>query len=276
MDFMESNHFFPLHSGHSIEQVIFSVRFDGTVNDECFRKLYELQSQDESLPGKNSVMGISQNMGGIALPPGMLRPAQMGASFSYSLPDGSIQRELMLDRGVIGYRTSFYTRWDDCLKTFGEYLRKLIPIYISGGVGLSAVSLAYVDRYVSSGIATRDDVRTLLRESSPYLTKHAYEATDLWHAHTGSFVVVNEFIKRLINVNIDYLDGKSDPKKHRSIVIRTTLTDLFNEIGFQRIEINDHIQFIEERLISLHDLDKKILADILSDEMSRRIALGGS
>ena len=61
------------------------------------------------------------------------------------------------------------------------------------------------------------------------------------------------------------------------VAITTVLTDMLNQPGYSSTEVakEDVLEFVDERMQKLHAFGKEILSDIVSPEMSKRIALIG-
>jgi hypothetical protein len=117
----------------------------------------------------------------------------------------------------------------------------------------------------------------MLRPNSRFLCPNIYNAKDLWHSHTGWFERFDAATKRLVNVNVDFVETSTDDDMRRAIVIKTVLTDFLNQTGYERSNPNSAaaLGIIEHHLDQLHNFCKEVLSDIIKEEMSTRIALKG-
>jgi len=88
---------------------------------------------------------------------------------------------------------------------------------------------------------------------------------------------VDEATKRLLNVNVDYLEENQPDGVRRVIAIATALTDLMNQPGYvsSRVMANDVCQFLDTHMKQLHHFGKEVFGNVVNDDMSKRIALTG-
>ena len=191
-------------------------------------------------------------------------------------PDGTVSSELRLEHSTLFFKTTRYSRWDSVWLQAKKYFSALTPIYAEA-VKLSSISINCVDKFVWIGNIADCKPNQLLRAQSGYVSSHVYAADDFWHSHTGAFSRADAQTKRLINVNTDYLDEQVPTGLRRVVAITTVLTDLLNQPGYEEISVGREVVmgFIDTHMQYLHLLDKKILGDVINDNMSERIALKG-
>ena len=86
---------------------------------------------------------------------------------------------------------------------------------------------------------------------------------------------VDAHTKRLLNVNVDYLDEQMVERPKRVINISTVLTDMLNQPGFAPLNLvpNEAFDKLQVRISQLHDLSKEFFKAVISDDMCKRIAL---
>lgn len=189
-------------------------------------------------------------------------------------PNGAVEAEARIDATSITFRTSIYTRWNTVWGQFGEYLKSIVGIY-AGNSTATVASLTFVDKFVWIGEPAACQPKLLLRANSPYVCPYVYDSPDLWHSHTGAFLPVDPHTKRLLNVNVDYLDEQLVDQPRRVISISTVLTDMLNQPGYEVYNLSPDQAFdkMQSRLVQLHDLSKNYFSGVISDEMCKRIAL---
>ena len=270
--------FEPLHDAHAIEQVVFAVQFLGPLDESTFKEASDILDPITGDLPKKSVAGIPNlvafTIGDQAAPLSMLPPAALGRVYQSFQPDGTIGTEVRLDRGSMVFRTTLYTRWaatwSRAQKYFGAVIPKCVP-----KTRIAGVSLNYVDKFIWTGDPAECRPANLLEPKSKYLCPHVYDSEDLWHSHTGAFSRVDNQTKRLLNVNVDYIDERKGDVQRRMISIGTALSDLTNQPDYAPLDIaeKDAISFIDSKMQHLHDFGKIIFANIVNDEMSKRIAL---
>lgn len=272
----QTANFEPIHAAHAIEQVAFVVQFDRPFDDAVFSEIRKITKQFEAeLPGKMEIQSMSFAISG---QPVLQSPqhAPTGLILRRMAPDGSVEAELRIERTSLTFLTTRYTRWDAIWSQATIYFNVLLPLYITqGGARLLAVSLNYIDKFAWAGDLANCTPNSLLRQESKYISKHIFETKEFWHSHTGSFIKVSNFVKRLLNVNVDYVDEPVRDGLRRVISITTVLTDQFNQVGYDEYVANqeESIAMINTRMQDMHIYGKNVLNDLITHQMSQRIAL---
>lgn len=267
--------FEPIHSAHAIEQVAFVIQFDGAITDEALQRVKSATAQfggDDDLPGYIEIQGVSFVIGTNA--PQQTYGSSSGFIRRSVARDGSLECELRIERNSITFLTTKYSRWSEVWQRVSRYLDTLLPIYFEQ-LNLLAVGLNYVDKFSWNGELNNFNARSLLKEDSKYISSHIFDTAEFWHSHTGVFIRSDEQTKRLLNVNIDHLDEARSDGMKRVVSITTTVTDQFNQPGYQPFPINDKtITMVGTHMQNIHDFGKEILGELLAKDMSDRIALG--
>lgn len=279
-DSSPKGHFDPIHEAHSIEQVAFTVQFDRPLEDALFAEVLTAATPFKNdLPGQEEIQRYAVAFGiqGARAPvPTSSGGLPIGRQFRRVGPDGSIENELRLERESLMFRTLLYSRWSDTWSRAKQYLDVVTPIFLRQ-VGIASVSLNFVDKFSWRGNLEDFTPSLLLRVGSNYLCPHIFEAKDLWHSHTGAFIKIDGNTKRLLNINVDSLDEQLPDGPRRVVMATTVLTDLLNQPGYEPLVVAeaDAVSFIDNHMQSLHAESKKVLANIINDTMSKRIALTG-
>lgn len=269
---MQNGRFEPIHEAHAIEQVVFVLQFEMPLGEPSFLQAREAANQfKDELPGIQEIRGFSFVIGSGA--PTRSEPAS-GVSFRSVERDGTVAHELRIERASVTFVTNLYSRWDAIWQQASKYFNTLAPIYAAQS-NLVGVSINYVDKFVWSGDLVGCDPNLLLRAQSKYLCPHVYEAEDFWHSHTGAFSRIDASTKRLLNVNVDYLDENRVANVRRIVAITTGLTDQFNQLDYQPSVIGqDQVNnFIDSHMQQLHMFGKEVFGNIINETMSKRIAL---
>jgi len=266
--------FEPLHKGHAIEQVIISVVMDSEIPEGTLTEIKQTIGTPEELPAYAELAAVSFAVGPGLPASAALAPSTTGHLFRKVRPDGITENELKAHRNTLSFRTTLYTRWNVLWSLAKTYIEKLLPYYARHG-RVAQLSLNYIDKFIWYGAKDQYDITQVLRRDSPYLAGHIFETKDLWHIHTGRFMLADDATKRLINVNSDYLDERRQGETRRTISIRTALIDSFNQAGFNEFNLVNQqlIDSVDKHFQELHELDKVILKSILTADTARRIAL---
>lgn len=275
--------FEPLHDAHSIEQVVFAIQFDGQLDDAAFKEITDiLEPITADLPKKDELFraNLTFAVGNVGTSPsGVVAtqptpPVAFGKTYKSIQPDGTIGNEFTVDRNSIVFRTTLYTRWAETWLRGRKYCEVILGKYLVK-VGITAVSLNYMDKFVWNGLDFECRPTFLLHPKSKYLCPHVYETAELWHSHTGAFNRVDGKTKRLLNVNVDHLEERKHDSLQRVIAIGTVLSDLMNQPGYEKFEIAEieGNAFLDSKMQQLHDFGKVVLGEIINSDMSKRIAL---
>ncbi len=271
----QNGRFEPVHEAHAIEQVIFVLQIDRPLDNVNFAEVCKIADQFKSeLPGYAEIQGLALLIGARG-PSGPLPTGPMvGRVFSRTGLDGTVEYELRVERDSVTFRTSLYTRWDAIWTQARRYFDTLVPKYVAHA-NISGISLNFVDKFLWVGPASECRPNLLLRPESNYLCPHVYSAQDLWHSHTGAFLHVSNETKRLLNINVDYLDENRPNGIQRVVAITTVLTDLMNQPGYTPSQdaAIDAIKFLDTHMTQLHNFGKQVFGNIINDAMCKRIAL---
>jgi uncharacterized protein (TIGR04255 family) len=264
--------FEPIHDAHAIEQVALAALVSQPLEDaELAAALNTAEQFRSELPGTQQLQLQTISFGVLGIPP-RSPGGPFGKLFTSTRRDGSIESELRVDRNGIAFRTTAYTRWAGIWEQARRYFEALLPLYLARGE-IGSIALNYIDKFYWDGKAEDMRPNVLLRPGSPYVCPHVYDATDLWHSHTGVFHRVDETIKRLININLDCND-ENKPEQRRTVTITTVLTDMLNQPGYSPLRLGDlGIKFFCDRATTLHADNKVIVGEILTDQMCHRIGL---
>lgn len=264
--------FKPIHDAHAIEQVVFVLQFDHPLDDAKYSEVRKAAEQFKpELPWEIETQGFAFIIG---LAPATQAVPSTGFMFRKAELDGTVTNELRVDRASVTFKTTLYSRWDAVWSQASKYFNVLIPIY-AAQARISGISINYVDKFEWPGDLAACKPSLLLRAQSKYLCPHVFDAEDLWHSHTGAFIRVDDNTKRLLNVNVDYLDEKRFDEARRVVAITTVLTDQLNQPEYEPYvaEGSDIIKLVDDHMQGLHVFGKAVFGNIINDEMSKRIAL---
>jgi uncharacterized protein (TIGR04255 family) len=270
-----SGHFEPIHSAHAIEQVVFVLKFETPIADDVFEQIRDASKQFQN--GTDMPMHVKFSFQQFSADQAIPLPVQVsGFMLRRMRADGSVEKELRVEPGSVTFMTTLYTRWDAAWLQARRYFEALAPIYASRAK-VSGVGLNYIDKFTWVGDMATCRATELLRIGSEYLCPHIFNASDFWHSHTGIFIRVDSKTKRLLNVNVDYLDEVRGEDMRRVISITTILTDLMNQPGYDAFEATPEniIEYLDARVKGLHVFGKEVFGKVINDEMSKRIALVG-
>lgn len=269
--------FEPVHEAHSIEQTAFVLKTSQPLSDAAFSQVRDAAKQfSEELPGFEETQSISFAIAAGAQLPIPIPPGSGGVVLHKARPDSTIEDELRLDRSSIVFKTTAYTRWEAVWSKARKYFEVVAPIYAKHAK-IEGLSLNVLDKFVCTSSTNECKPEQILRSGSAYLCPHIFKTSDFWHSHTGAFVRVDNTIKRLFNVNADYLEERLKGETRRIIAITTVLTDMFNQPNYESLNLEGQniVGFIDTRMNNLHVAGKSMFSEIINEATCKRVALIG-
>lgn len=277
--------FKPLHEAHAIETVVVSVQFQQPLPDDVLRAAFQVaDSFHERLNGKQEMRSMGVRIG----PEGVTQMQSQSAA----LPDGLVRfranpsavtvEELRVERQSLTYVTQIYGGWQHFWQGASSFINPVLTS-IASALGIGAVTsyaLTYIDRFVWEGDPSQCKAGLLLNEGTVFASPFVLSSDDLWHSHSGQFLRVSDYVKRLMVVNLACVDEPAQDENYNSIKkrvvrIESSVSDVFNQEGFLRrddAEYNIESE-INERFASLHEKQRDILQNILNKNMLKKIGM---
>ena len=274
-----NNNWQPYGESHAIDAMAMGISFAQPLPQLLFARLLsgvERVAFDLGLNSRHTI-GPESIQFQQPLPPEIVmnyqgRTYNAMASNEDDAPANKVTEQLQFLPNSILYRTWRYVSWSWHKKRMESLIRPVIDA-ISETVLINSLRLEYLDRFHQKSNAA-PDTRTLIKQSCPYVSPYAFDATDMWHCHTGSFIEKNTRWKRLKLVNIDVIDEAPTPPE--SIPVRWTNITTALEDRFEIRRIEDYSitsTYVLDTLDVLHDQLKLILAEIITDNIAKRIYL---
>jgi uncharacterized protein (TIGR04255 family) len=276
----------PIREAHSIESVAAVVQFPSALNDAMLRKMLraaDANADKMNLPIRETMTGFQLNIG----PTGPLAAAvatvdhapMLGVVFKRNeiatvggLPTTVAVEEFQLGRQALVYTTVHYDRW----RLFKERLAALLTPVLSAalsGANVAHLRLEYRDRFIFSGEVDAADTADLLRVDSELVAPHVFAQKQMWHSHTGMFVVAPGAERRLVQILVDAQDIKTatDQTPRRSISLITGIQDFFQVEGLESKEQETPV--LIDQFEALHRASKELFKKMLTDVAKQRIGL---
>lgn len=273
--------FEPVHEAHAIEQLTAVVNFDRPLADAEMLAANQVMAKfDSALPGRSEIRGVGFQFGPLGVMPIATSPgsdAPNGLVRTYIDPRGVALKELRLERQSVLFRTSSYTRWDKVWGEAREYFSELLPVF--GEACISAYSLVYTDKFIWRGGGAVGRPAEILRQNSPYVSPGVFDATDLWHCHSGRFIASENGAKRLEVVDLDCIDEMeiitSGPRPVRVVRISTNLTDQLAhpDSTAKQLPAAGGVGDLDQAFITFHKRLKDIFESIVTDEVAIKVGM---
>lgn len=252
--------FRPLNDDHAIESVKFSVAFSkGIVSRSIFAVEQNHHEWRDGLPARSIADFTIESNGRTADAPGVV--------FAFVRPDASPSWSMTVAGNRIDVECFLYSRWDRVWKDACEYFVKVFKVLSETQTDLS---IGAVDLTVKDVFVTDDQSYLLghLLNRSPRLPDFIFTTPQAWHANSGWFEEDANWGKILNNLNCDV-----SPAQGRTF---------FNFSHFQQIVLKRHQSikseesargFLDEAMNFLHLSNKRLISELLKDDMADRIGL---
>jgi uncharacterized protein (TIGR04255 family) len=197
----------------------------------------------------------------------------VGVNFDALKPDGVASWSFLAQPGMIIVSCGDYSRWETVWDNVEMLLQKVIMEDFSERP-IQAFGLQYLDEFKVNEKLEDLAVADILRKDSKFIPPNLFECRDLWHAYHGFFDRVNDDpkYKRLNIINIDLIDHSvaglllQIDTTHRALLDRPAT---FNEL-----ERSGKEKVFGQIMGQLHNHNKMVLCDLLTDAVCSRIGLG--
>lgn len=257
----------------ALQQVVFVVQFARAFSDVEFAKIDEASREwRNDLPRQsvsNAVL-IQPETAQVAIERGKITTL----SFEAIMKDGSVEFCLKFEGNRILFLDGKNSRWAEFWPKAGLHLANAISL-VSQDNNIVSYAAEYLYLFRGKGEYKEYNVANILKSSSRLIPKHIFNRSENFHFHTGYFETIDQPIghRILSRTNVDLRDNDQNRTRDLSIEIfhsilpfsepwerSTTLPKQILDRKFKNFEI-------------LHDLDKKVLLEILNNDMSQNIGL---
>jgi len=251
----------PVHKQNAIELMAFVITFEQPFSPLACENFLGLQeSFSEEFPTFNRTMNVeikvtdekpieqSEHLNGIVM--------------QKTRENGQPEWQLRAQGNSIIATCFHYDRWNIESKKAVNHLLKMVSS-VEQDNPVALIALQTVDRFMDNAEAYH--ISGVLNPDSRFLTKQALESGSLWHVHQGWFEQPSKDQKCLNVLNLsttDTPDGISTIIDHNSQII-------FNA-GKSTAHLERELADVFE---VLHENNKKIVRELLSDEQKEKIGL---
>lgn len=171
------------------------------------------------------------------------------------------------DRIVLGFNE--YTRWQQVLDKAKVYFAEIMTALQGDGVEFDSIGLQYTDVFNWKDKPSSLDLNHIFNQESDYVAHNLIKSKDLCHCHHGYFensLHQADCKKLLNNVNIEINEDDGFRKINITTTHQAKLTKNHNNY--------DHFSKTHEELLNeLHQKNKSILINLLTDEVRKKINL---
>ncbi|MBY5354575.1 TIGR04255 family protein [Rhizobium leguminosarum] len=254
----ENTHFRPLNEDHAVAGVKFAVVLNQVLQPQAIsaaENSHEIWR--ESLPAA-SISDVAIDAGGRQLKaPGVL--------FAFLRPDGTANWSMQLGGNKIEVECNLYSRWDRVWMSALGYLASALSVTSQAQNNLAVLSVELTVRDVFVALKRPYELSHLIKIGE-YFPRSVLSAGPLWHCNTGWFDDAHSGGNgHLHNLNCDAAPANND------VIINIT--------HFQQKRLPEPVlvqglqSTLDITMKTLHEKNKTLLREILTQEMLTRIGL---
>lgn len=174
-----------------------------------------------------------------------------------------------------------YTRWATVWPTCNKYLAHAFKALGAAPVDVSAVGLKVIDRFLYEGAVSAYDASKLFRRDSSVLHGRAFNSGARWHCHTGWFDQLGRdsgFAGREVLNQLNCDSGMNLIEGQSRVVVTVDHTMMLRrgvEGGLAEFALpSEGTDTPLHKLMGiLHNGNKRVLAEALTEQMAKTIAL---
>lgn len=265
----------PCRDANAIMIVAFALEFQRDFSVGELQLLLSLHKGDEdALPQvqKHESFSIQLNPGSHQQITG---PTDLGGvTFSLMLPNGTHEWSFMARQNTVVIQCTNYTRWSEISNKAFDFINRFVP-KISESNMVNAIGIEYRDEFLIRD-SSAGWMQELFKTDTVYMPSYLFDVNKLWHSHSGCItdVTIDEeeaAEQMLTKINIDYIHEQGVGHK----VVSTT----HHRISFGDMKSN-FVDFSQGEMASyveaMHDKNKSVIRNLLSDDMLKAINLEGS
>ena len=270
--------FLPYAGANSVQEVVVGVRFQHSRGLENVDRLMTVAKSELTEFNQFDLiypLDISVDISRIGNNVSQVTPPNSASGFEFSRlgHDGKLEQAIRYARGVLTAHFAKYNGWENVLPTSLRYLKQLVLEKVDLKANpVTVISLRFIDTYTYTGDKDESCAQFLFKRNAPYIVANCFETKGAWHSNTGWFEaapgggkilnqlnIANRIAGENAVVTVDH-DGTVDLKSPRKS-LQEIDGDSVPETGLEGI------------LNALHSGNKRILQNILLDDMLQRIGV---
>ncbi|GJD90744.1 hypothetical protein BHAOGJBA_4286 [Methylobacterium hispanicum] len=193
--------------------------------------------------------------------------------------DGTLASTISIAQETVTLDEYRYTRWHEVWPRQREHIAKIFARMSGTPSFMTGVGMRWTDQFIYEGEDEAYDAHELLDPTSAYLHPRAFTSGTRWHCHTGWFDADTTRGYEILNqVNLDA--GAVNVQG----AMRTAVTIGHAQILRANQAIDELAPFVPGNpsglealsalMEALHDGNKRLLRNLLTESMSTRIGLG--
>lgn len=259
--------FQPCNSDHAIQSATFTLTFATFLPAAGVNVLRSRADIVAELPAIQAPQGVALNLAPASTLGGVpLQRRIPGVQLSHLRPDGTPAWALRMMGPELAVECNRYTRWDRVWDTASRYIGAGLEAArsIEKAPRVAVIAHNIVDLFIAG--SEKYDLSTLMKKSD-LVASNIFSSGSNWHNHLGWFMPKAEENYGWLNqLNID---GIKLPSGQYAVQFSHN-----QELRFTNaIEITEAEGLLTHRMNALHLNNKKVLSELLTEQMIIKIGL---
>ncbi|WP_164701854.1 TIGR04255 family protein [Paraburkholderia caledonica] len=268
---------FPIRGSHSVKNVVFVCELASHLAPSDLEKIVSVYERDAKLKAflpvkveQRGAVSIMIQSGNGPVPTAKPNNDLVGLGFNRIAPDGSAEWALNLAPNAVIVACHQYNRWVDAVGTVLPVLRQVLEV--SPHIGVSTIGLQYLDEWNIAAAEGEPIAPLLFNPAAQYIPQRLMGQSGAWHNHCGYFDTSDAALPRvLVNVNVNV---NADPVTGRYTAALNHAQRSFQlEPLFIGGDVEAFSAKIEQQFTSLHQRNKQLLGEVLSEAVQNQISL---
>lgn len=252
---------------HAIGEFTATLTFFGSVGAPTFARVQPLLAEvakQLDLPATMNIQVLNFSFGNNSAP-----PPPTGTGYQRFAGNGEVACSLWCDASSITLTVRDYKRWEIELANIINAFSQIAPAYMVEVPAIHSFTVQYLNEFRAKDEVTRI-ASELFKRNNGWVYPRAFENSEPWHCHVGEFLKAEPPSRLLVNVNCDASLASIPPEqivKHyvKVLILVAKHYDLPG-IGPLIAKIEDLEQILRKNFDSIHDVEKKLLREIISDD----------
>ncbi|MCJ2059824.1 TIGR04255 family protein [Methylobacterium sp. J-048] len=275
--------FRPVHDAHAIVEETIFLEFTPPLQQAMPALLTlkeELKDEFTAIETLNVMqVQVTQQQGGAP----QIGPQQIsegaGLRMIRSHADGTIETVINIQTTSVTITCNKYTRWDEIWPHQKSYISRILAKIHGTNSFLTGIGMRWVDQFVYDGDEPAYAAAELLRSGSAHLNPLAFSSGTRWHCHTGWFnggTNPGRDVLNQLNVDAGQMNVAGEIRTAVAIshIQALRIAQRLDELAsFNQASDPDH-RALSGLMEALHDGNKRVLRELLTDSMIERIGLG--
>lgn len=269
--------FEPRSGEHALVEAVFGIALSQPVSpDQFFAIANNHALWKEDLPRVERLASMPFFLGNTVITP-QNNVQMMGIVFDEVKRDASLSWRMKIENNMIYINCLSYDAWANVwAKAKDLIIRLQQAVFLGNGTSVVSCVLQVIDAFDWSGSAEEYDAKQLFRSNEVHIMSSVLEKGPYWHHYQGwyRYEGLPEGVqKTLERVSID------------AAIEPTSGTCQVKFDAYQQLDLNEPVEFgaflgadgsCDQLFNFLHDSNKRLLSEYISDEMARKIKLYGT